>query len=342
MRKLLELIPKENGESPVYTIALVENPATERPLGSFKIGLSKIVKLSAEDNMYVYASVLVPEKIIPRVNQETGEEYDIVFSKKTIARMAREYLKAGDKVSKWNSEHNEFDKLDGISVTQSWIVDNPQSDKAKLNGLEVVEGEWCMEIEVSNKEIQKDIQSGVYKGISIEADMDSMQTRLKKQVNQLNHIQMNQNFKALESVVNFLKTGTTVKLSEETEKLEEVKAAVLEDGEYTLDNGQKIIIRDGMAEMVGEVETVVEEMAEEVKAEAVESTDNGVEQLAELVKEGFEKLNGQIAQGAENQKTMLSRIEQLEKTPAAESVRLKAEGGQPSPFRILQEKANKN
>ena len=346
MRKLLELIPKENGESPVYTIALVEKPATERKLGSFKIGLSK-VKLSVDNNMYVYASVLVPNQIIPRKNEKTGEEYDITFSEKTIARMAREFFKAGKDVNKWNSEHKDLEKLTGIYATQSWIVDDPINDKAKKNGLDVVKGEWCLEIEVEDEQIQKDIQSGKYQGISIEADMDSMATRLKKQENQLNNITMTEKLTAMEALLNFVK-GTpskeTVKLSDETTEVVEAseeKLMMLEDGEYILEDGRKIVIREGMAEVI---EVTEEEMADlkKDKEEMSSETDKAVQELAEATQGAIEKLSAQVSELVKSQEGITAKLKAIDETPVGESVKMGSqEVVKQSPFLNLKSKVKK-
>jgi len=323
--KTFELKPKKNLKSGVYTIALVKSPANERGLG---IHLSKQtvsnIKLASNDGgHFIYASALVPEQRISRVD-ENGEEYQIFFSKETIARTARDFIKAGSLVSKFNSEHNEFETLGGVSVTMSWIVGDPKKDLSTQKGLSTVEGEWCLEIEVDNEDVARDIKLGVYEGISIEGYFENFEAVLTKQsitksINKPNQTIMNK-LNALHNVVNFLKGE--VKLSEEAPKAE--KLMMLEDGEYTLDNGQKIRVIEGMVEVMEVVEEEELQTPELAKPELTAEDTTAVEALAEATKEGLEAVNKKVDEKVTAIETtvteMKAMLTKLSETPAGVEV----------------------
>jgi hypothetical protein len=56
----------------------------------------------------------------------------------------------------------------GVSVIESWIVEDPQKDKTALYGLNAVEGAWAVTMKIDNDEVWEDVKSGKYLGLSIE------------------------------------------------------------------------------------------------------------------------------------------------------------------------------
>ena len=45
-------------------------------------------------------------------------------------------------------EHNM--EINGLTVVESWIVENPEMDKSKMYGFEVPEGTWMISMKVEN------------------------------------------------------------------------------------------------------------------------------------------------------------------------------------------------
>ena len=56
----------------------------------------------------------------------------------------------------------------GVSVIESWIVEDPEKDKTALYGLNAVVGAWAVTMKIDNDEVWKDVKSGKYLGLSIE------------------------------------------------------------------------------------------------------------------------------------------------------------------------------
>ena len=56
----------------------------------------------------------------------------------------------------------------GVSVIESWIVEDPAKDKTALYGLNAVEGAWAVTMKIDNDEVWEDVKSGKYLGLSIE------------------------------------------------------------------------------------------------------------------------------------------------------------------------------
>ena len=62
-------------------------------------------------------------------------------------------------MNKWTS---------GVSVIESWIVEDPSKDKTALYGLNAVKGAWAVTMKIDNDEVWEDVKSGKYLGLSIE------------------------------------------------------------------------------------------------------------------------------------------------------------------------------
>ena len=160
--KLIELILDDEDAIGVEAISLVEFPAIEEDfvaLSNHKIEFKKI----DEDKRIVIGLALIPNKPIYRRNGD--DEYHIYFSKDTVKKCAELYLKNQNN-NEATLEHNL--KAEGVSVIESWTVEDVNKDKTALYGLNAVEGSWAVVMKIYNDEIWQDVKKGKYKGLSIE------------------------------------------------------------------------------------------------------------------------------------------------------------------------------
>tara|TARA_R100000808_G_C2139497_1_gene147399 strand:+ start:797 stop:1828 length:1032 start_codon:yes stop_codon:yes gene_type:complete len=166
-RKLVELlIDEQQEEFGILAISLVKYPAIEENF----IFLNKDSKLSFakldEEKQLLYGAALIPEKKIPRYNQETNEEYDVYFTKETIKQASELFLKF-NKANEHTLEHNE--KIQGVSVVESWIVDDTNKDKSNLYGFSLPIGTWFVGVKIhNNNDVWESVKNGEIKGFSIE------------------------------------------------------------------------------------------------------------------------------------------------------------------------------
>ena len=117
-----------------------------------------------EDERIVVAPAMVPNVLIKRRNQ-MGEEYFVYFSKETIRGIAEKFFK--------KNYHNNTDiDHDGNVTTsntllESWIVEDPQKDKAAIYGFDVPVGTWMLSMRINDDETWNKIQAGDLRGYSI-------------------------------------------------------------------------------------------------------------------------------------------------------------------------------
>jgi hypothetical protein len=68
-----------------------------------------------------------------------------------------------------NSTLEHLDTIDGLTVVESWIVEDKQMDKTALYGLNAPVGAWVGSVKVNNPEIWDGyVKTGLVKGFSIE------------------------------------------------------------------------------------------------------------------------------------------------------------------------------
>lgn len=160
---MIELILDEDESIGVEAISVVENPAIESDFIALNNQEIKLAEINKEKRLLMGA-LLIPQKPIYRRNGE--EEYYIFFSKKTVARASQMYLQNGNQ-SQSTLEHDK--QLKGLTLVESWIVEDKAKDKTALYGLDVPVGTWMGSVKVENDEIWNDyVKTGKVKGFSIE------------------------------------------------------------------------------------------------------------------------------------------------------------------------------
>ena len=155
-------IDEESKDDGIYAISLVEFPAIEEnfvALSQHKVEF----KTLDEDKRIVVGLALVPNKKIYR--RKKDYEYNIVFSDETVRKASELYLKSL-KNNNTTLEHQSL--TSGVSVIESWIVEDERMDKSNLYGLNASKGSWVVTMKVDNDNVWDDIKKKKYLGLSIE------------------------------------------------------------------------------------------------------------------------------------------------------------------------------
>ena len=158
----IELFIDDLEETGIDAISLVEYPAIEEnfvALSKQKIELQTM----DEDKRLVIGLALVPNKKIYRNNR--GFEYNITFSEQTVRKAAEKYLKSL-KIHNATVEHEM--EVQGVYLTESWIVEDTKKDKTALYGLNAPKGAWAVSMRIENDDVWEKVKAGEYLGFSIE------------------------------------------------------------------------------------------------------------------------------------------------------------------------------
>jgi len=162
---IIELILDEENEEMVGidAVSIVENPAIESDfiaLASDEIQLAKI----DEEKKLLLGAALIPNKPIFRKRNDTM--FYVYFSKDTVRRASELFFQNSNQ-NNATLEHQM--SITGLTVVESWLVDDPKMDKSAKYGLEMPEGTWMISMKVENDEIWNDyVKTGKVKGFSIE------------------------------------------------------------------------------------------------------------------------------------------------------------------------------
>lgn len=160
------------GEDGVFCMSTVENPATKTQLVMFDDEM-KAMEFQDDEKRVIYSVAMRPNMLIPR-KDINGEPAMVFYSEETVNDLQQNFFK--------NNSHNgatiNHDKnvRKDMYAFESWIVQDPEKDKATSLGLDVKKGDWVMAQKVDNPEVWEDIKKGKLTGFSIEAYLEPVLT----------------------------------------------------------------------------------------------------------------------------------------------------------------------
>lgn len=117
-----------------------------------------------EDQMIVTGPAMVPNMMIPR-RDAMGNLFHVYFSEETVRKIAQKFLEQ-------NKQHNtDIDHDDNVTnentLLESWIVEDPEKDKAAALGFDVPKSTWMTSYKINNTDTWNKIKEGKLNGFSI-------------------------------------------------------------------------------------------------------------------------------------------------------------------------------
>jgi hypothetical protein len=151
------------GEQFEINVAALPNYINEASIGKKRNFAAEL----AEKQMLV-GPLMTPGKLIPRKDEETGEEYQVFFSAETIEKIA--YKMMQDKLlDSVNIEHDGAVKVDDAYLVETWIVKDPEHDKSTLYGFQPMTGQWFGIYRIGDGRVWNEyVKTGKVKGFSVE------------------------------------------------------------------------------------------------------------------------------------------------------------------------------
>lgn len=327
----------------VYGISVVDKPANGVQGFYFNEETEVTsIKLSNEEKRLLTSVVLIPNQKIYRKDIGGNGPGYVYFTEDIIEKLQQNFAK---QKSNHNSTINHLDKLEGVYFTESWIVADPEMDKARHLGFKAEDipvGTWITTMKVDNDELWNDyIKTGVLTGLSIDAMLNTKKIKKEEKIvmnrRQLNDvIQMSIQKVALATGMNEFITKDEVKVYSDELILENVITDAdgnpLADGEFVIDGkvyktdnqGVIIEITDYVAE---EIEAADEEVSsEEAPAgEAEVDKDAKIAELETKVTELGKALAEAEAKAVEAEAKLVKAekdvVEMSLQTPAAKGVK---------------------
>jgi len=163
--KIVELILDEQAfENGVEAISIVESPAIKTDF----VALSeqnkwKFTNQDAERQILI-GPALIPNQTIYR--NQGGEEFYIFFSAETIRKVSERFFARGNQ-NNATIEHSV--SIEGTTIVESWLVDDPEKDKSAIYNFKVPKGTWMVSMKVWDRSIWDEyVKTGDVKGFSVE------------------------------------------------------------------------------------------------------------------------------------------------------------------------------
>ena len=176
--KIIELIIDEEQDNGIDAISIVEHPAIEENFVALNQKKEYKFQEVDKEKRILMGALLVPNKAIYR--KDDKEDYYIYFTKKTIRKASELFLQKGNQ---HNSTFEHLYKIDGLTLVESWIVEDKEKDKSSLYNLDVPVGTWMGSVKVENEEVWNDyVKTGVVKGFSIEGFFAEKEENLKQEI----------------------------------------------------------------------------------------------------------------------------------------------------------------
>ena len=196
--KIIELILDDNSELGIEAISVVENPAIEEDFIALKSQEIKLAEVDKEKRILMGA-LLVPNKPIYRRSGE--DEYYIYFSKDTVEKASQMYLMQGNQN---NSTLEHQYELNGLSLVESWIVEDKVHDKSVKYGMDLPIGTWMGSVKVNNDKVWNEfVKTGKVKGFSIEGYFADKMERPKEEIEE----ELDEDQKLINQIIDIIENG---------------------------------------------------------------------------------------------------------------------------------------
>ena len=157
------LIDETKDEYGINAVSVVRDPAIEENFVALNKHEVELKQVDTEKRILMGAA-LIPNKQIYRRNKD--KEYYIFFSEETVRKASELFLMRSNQ-NNATYEH-ERKMLDGMSVVESWIIEDEKTDKSRLYNFNLPKGTWMISMKVNNDEVWQSVKDGDVKGFSIE------------------------------------------------------------------------------------------------------------------------------------------------------------------------------
>jgi hypothetical protein len=190
----------------IEQIAFTSNPAIKVKGMAFS---QEVKMLFADDLKYrITAPAMIPMEIYRR-DDETGEYY-VQFTAETIEQIHAKFMQDLKNRDIFNLEHDNTQTVPAY-ILESWIVDNPKSDKAfSTFGIEVPKGTLMLTAQVTDKDYYNDLVGKEQIGFSIEGFLGlKLSNHLK-----LNNMKLPEGEHLIEGKIYVVKGGEIIEIKD--------------------------------------------------------------------------------------------------------------------------------
>jgi hypothetical protein len=165
-------------ETTVSFNSLVSMPAHEKNFMTFS--KQKAFEFNDEEQVITGLAISADTPIY-RFDQETGEEYYVVFTKQAIKDIIFDYARK-DNFNNVNLEHNPNRIVKSIFMIHSYQIDAEKGFTAPERFKDANDGSWIVSYKVTDKELFDKAKNGEFNGFSIEGVFNLIDTKEEQEM----------------------------------------------------------------------------------------------------------------------------------------------------------------
>lgn len=175
-----------NEELGLQAVSIVDKPAIEVDFLKFKD--QKICFAKDESKHILTGPALIANMPIYRRNFLTGEEYYVVFTVDTIAKLVERYSK-NNMLNTVNLQHD-GNMIDGVYMFESYLVDKERGIAPKE--FDIANGSWIVSFKVEDEKLWNEIiSSNDFNGFSVEVAanlVEKLTSEKQEDIDELNQL----------------------------------------------------------------------------------------------------------------------------------------------------------
>jgi hypothetical protein len=173
---MVELTFDENEEfgEGITAMSVVTRPAIKENFvymsEQFKLRFEKADK--DPEKRLLIGPALIPD--LPIYRSDEDGEYYAFMRKETIESLAYSFIRLGRQN---NATLEHAVKAQGMSIVESWLIEDSEKDKSTALGMNYPKGTWMIAMKVENDDVWNEfIKTGKLKGFSIEGLLQEKRT----------------------------------------------------------------------------------------------------------------------------------------------------------------------
>jgi uncharacterized protein YbaR (Trm112 family) len=298
----ISIDPEEEGQEErlgMYAIAFTDSPAIITKGIAFSE--QKKMLFTDKEKMRIAAPVMIPNVEIFRHDEETGEEYNVVFEEDVIEKIHSKFMENMKNSDLFNLEHDEEEKVPAY-ILEMWMVQEPTKDKSfSTYGIQVPKGTLFAVAQVTDEAYFEQLVKNDQLGFSIEAILN---IKLSKFIKQDTMNLPDGKFTAEDGKVYEVKNGVPVLLTEEEEEKEQEMNQDSEEVEETVEAAEE--------EKEEEAEETEEKAEEESEEEMSVDPEADAEAIMSVVQPMFDAFKNEVLE------ILADRLPAEEEAPAEE------------------------
>ena len=154
----------DNEDLGLQAVSIVDRPAIETDFLKFKD--QKIAFAKNESKHILTDPALIADMPIYRLNPVTGEEYYVVFTKETIAKLVERYSK-NNLLNSVNLQHDQNTFTTGATLVESYFVDKSRGIAPRE--FDIADGSWICSFKITDNALwEQIISTDEFNGFSVE------------------------------------------------------------------------------------------------------------------------------------------------------------------------------